>query len=145
MQNVPHFLFQIVSINEGLVRCSFDISTQATGILQCFVALVFLHSRCQRGVCQPVEVKCIEMQKNYEKERPIVDSFLPGDKALMNRVGRTSSEVPLDHSSQHRLPCREYLPRRLHLPRHHRPPNRDLVVPLHLLPLEDFLPRLLPL
>ena len=60
MQNIPHFLFQVVSIDEGLVGCSFDISTQATGILQCFVALVFLFSRWQRGVCQPVEVKCIE-------------------------------------------------------------------------------------
>lgn len=62
MQNIPHFLFQVVSIDEGLVGCSFDISTQATGILQCFVALVFLFSRWQRGVggCQAVKVKGIE-------------------------------------------------------------------------------------
>jgi hypothetical protein len=69
MQNIPHFLFQVVSINEGLIRCSFDISTQATGILQCFVALVFLFSRWQRGVCQPVEIKCIGIQKSREGYR----------------------------------------------------------------------------
>lgn len=70
MQNIPHFLFQVVSINEGLVRCSFDISTQATGILQCLVALVFLFSRWQRGGCQPVKViKCIAVHWNALKRK----------------------------------------------------------------------------